>query len=71
MICMCADIACQMFGCRSRREIPRPNFIGYAQPVQNGRPHKCPICDGHGNKYNEDKSQVAKCNACENGIIWG
>lgn len=34
------------------------------------KPHKCPVCDGFGNRIYED--QVCSCQACEGkGIVWG
>ncbi len=82
MICMCADVACQMYGCRRAREVPAPNFIGHAQPITEKRgatPHKCPVCEGTGIIATAffDGTLAAglptnkSCHACINGIIWG
>lgn len=36
----------------------------------NKTPHKCPVCDGFGNRIYEN--QVSPCHSCEGkGVIWG
>lgn len=39
--------------------------------IKNASPHKCPVCEGYGNIYNQENTQVAPCSACDKGIVWG
>ncbi len=75
--CRCLGLGCNQGLC---------NNI-YAYYCDNKKPYKCPVCDGDGNKHNarwrdghmamqalhnQEKTQVAPCNACEGkGIVWG
>jgi DnaJ-class molecular chaperone len=80
LICYWASEDCQINGCKRVRQNSNIGY-GHAEilperyampelPLKN--PHKCPNCEGFGNRYNEDKTQVGICQSCDGkGIVWG
>ena len=70
--CNCTG-RCRTTGyCHAANVMPySPLFSLHNPRMPNLSPHKCPVCDGEGERLDKDKIEMIKCKACMNGIVWG